>query len=91
MQTADSIFHINIKRCSMKRILSALVLCALFVTVYAAGGPEDPLASLSYLNGPFTDGLHTAVDARLNAASFSTTSAVTPACRQISILFCSTV
>ncbi len=58
----------------MKRILSALVLCALFVTVYAAGGPEDPLASLSYLNGPFTDGLHTAVDARLNAASFSTTS-----------------
>lgn len=58
----------------MKRILSALVLCALFATVYAAGGPEDPLASLSYLNGPFTDGLHTAVDARLNAASFSTTS-----------------
>lgn len=51
----------------MRKILMMLLACALLaVAATAAGGAEDPLASLSYLTGAFTSALDTEVDRRLD-------------------------
>lgn len=52
-----------------KMFLILLPLCLLVVWVTAAGDASDPLASLSYLNGAFTNKVDAAVDARLGAAN----------------------
>ena len=52
-----------------KKMLLLLPLCLLAAAVVwasAAGDAGDPLASLSYLNGIFTDKVNAAVDSRLN-------------------------
>ena len=54
-----------------KKMLLLLPLCLLAAAVVwasAAGDAGDPLASLSYLNGIFTDKVNAAVDSRLNSA-----------------------
>lgn len=52
-----------------KMFLILLPLCLLVVWAAAAGDASDPLASLSYLNGAFTNKVDAAVDARLGAAN----------------------
>lgn len=52
-----------------KKFLLILPACAvLAVAALAAGGTEDPLASLSYLTGAFTTSVEAQVDQRLNAS-----------------------
>lgn len=52
-----------------KKFLLILPACAvLAVAALAAGGAEDPLASLSYLTGAFTTSVDAQVDQRLNAS-----------------------
>lgn len=54
-----------------KKTLILLPLCLLVlaaVWVFAAGDAGDPLASLSYLSGAFTDKIDAAVESRLNNA-----------------------
>lgn len=52
-----------------KKFLLILPACAvLAVAALAAGGTEDPLASLSYLTGAFTTAVDAQVDQRLNAS-----------------------
>ena len=50
-----------------KKLLVLVPLCLLAAAVWAAaaGDAGDPLASLSYLNGAFTNKVDAAVDARL--------------------------
>ena len=47
-----------------KMVLAAACVCFLFTVAYAAsaGGPDDPLVTLSYLNGPFLDRVQSMVD-----------------------------
>ena len=57
-----------------KKILILLPLCLLAAAVMwasAAGDAADPLASLSYLNGAFTNKVDAAVDSRLERAGLS--------------------
>ena len=52
-----------------KKMLMILPSCALLgVAALAAGGVEDPLASLSYLTGTYTAAVETQVDQRLDAS-----------------------
>ena len=57
-----------------RKTKTALIAVCLLLTVLggyalaAAGGASDPLASLSYLTGTFTDAVERQVDARLDAA-----------------------
>lgn len=48
---------------------AALCVCFLFTAAYAAnaGGQNDPLITLSYLNGPFTQQVKTMVDQTVTA------------------------
>lgn len=53
----------------MKKLMMLIPACALLaVAALAAGGIEDPLASLSYLTGTFTTTVHAQVDQRLDAS-----------------------
>jgi len=60
-------------------LIALLLLCsAAVITVLAAGGSSsDPLISLSYLNGTYTDKVNAAVDSRLDASDQAITAAVT--------------
>lgn len=50
-----------------KRVIILLLSCALLMTAaLAAGGPGDPLATLSYLTGTFTGKVDAEVDRRLD-------------------------
>ena len=52
-----------------KKIFLMLPACVLMGAVaLAAGGTEDPLASLSYLTGSYTTAVETQVDQRLDAS-----------------------
>ena len=57
-----------------KKLKTALITVCLLLTVTvvyalaAAGGASDPLASLSYLTGTFTDAVDRQVDAKLDEA-----------------------
>ena len=53
----------------MKKLMMLIPACALLaVAALAAGGIEDPLASLSYLTGTFTTTVHAQVEQRLDAS-----------------------
>ena len=70
-----------------KKLLILLPVCVLMLAAgwaLAAGDAADPLATLSYLTGAFTEAVDQRVDQRLNEAGLSSGSGAVPAASALS-------
>ncbi|QNL43327.1 S-layer homology domain-containing protein [Oscillibacter hominis] len=56
------------KKRALAPIAFLAAACCILAALASGGDSSDPLVSLSYLNGTFTDKVNSAVDARLNAS-----------------------